>query len=476
MTSPKEVIQMAKDAEAQFVDFRFTDVPGLQHHFSTPIRELTEDVFIEGLGFDGSSVRGFQSIDDSDMILIPDAETAMIDPINERKTLCLTCIVRDPITGEEYEKDPRVVAKKAVKHMESTGIADVAHIGPEPEFFIFDSVTYSNRPEGAGFEIFSNEGPWMSGDLMSETGRSLSSGHKIPHKRGYFPLPPLDTFQDLRSDMVDALESVGIEIEVHHHEVGTAGQAEIDMRFCNLLKMSDQVQTYKYIVKNVADQNGFSASFMPKPIFGDNGSGMHTHQSLWKDGEPLFYDESGYAGLSETAIYYIGGLLKHAHAVLAFAAPTTNSYKRLLPGYEAPINLAYSQRNRSAAIRIPMYSSSPKAKRIEFRCPDPMANPYLAFSAMLMAGLDGIKNKIEPIAPLDTNIYDLTETEREGIPNVPESLEEAISALENDNDFLTQGSVFTNSLLEAYIEGKREEIDVVSTRPTPMEFELYYSA
>lgn len=476
MTSPKEVIELAKAENAEFVDFRFTDVPGLQHHYTMPIHELTEEVFEVGTGFDGSSIRGFQTIDNSDMILIADPSSAYMDQFCEHTTICLTCIVRDPITKVDYAKDPRVITKKAIDYMTSTGIADTAYFGPELEFFVFDAVTYENRPEASGFSVHSQEGPWTSSQLHSPVDEIPTSGHKIPYKRGYFPLPPLDTFQDLRGDMVHALEAAGVEVEIHHHEVGTAGQAEIDLRFRDLLKMADYVQLYKYIVKNVAAINGYSATFMPKPLFGENGSGMHTHQSLWKGGDPLFFDKDGYAGLSKMAIHYIGGLLKHAHAILAFAAPSTNSYKRLLPGYEAPINLAYSSSNRSAAIRIPMYSDSPKAKRLEFRCPDPMANPYLAFSAMLLAGLDGIENEIEPIAPLDKNIYDMSKTELAKIPNVPESLQEALVALESDGDFLTKNGVFTPELIDSYIEGKREEIDAVQTRPTPMEFELYYSA
>lgn len=475
MKKPADILELAKSEKAEFVDFRFTDVPGLQHHYSMPIHQLTEEIFDEGSGFDGSSIRGFQAIDNSDMILIADPNSAYMDPFTEHPTLCLTCIVRDPITKEDYPKDPRIVTQKSVEYMISTGIADIAYFGPELEFFVFDAVTFENNPESSGFSMHSQEAPWTSRLLHSPVDEIPSSGHKIPYKRGYFPLSPLDTFQDMRAEMVKALEGAGIEVEIHHHEVGTAGQAEIDLRFRDLLTMTDQVQLYKYIVKNVAALNGYTATFMPKPLYGENGSGMHVHQSLWKGKEPLFYDKSGYAGLSKMAVHYIGGLLKHAPAVLAFAAATTNSYKRLLPGYEAPINLAYSSRNRSAAIRIPMYSDSPKAKRLEFRCPDPMANPYLAFSAMLMAGLDGIENEIEPIAPLDTNIYNMTEAELAKIPNVPRNLGEALDALETDNDFLTKSGVFPQSLLDSYIEGKREEIDAVETRPTPMEFELYYS-
>jgi len=474
VTTPQEVLDLAAAEGAEFVDIRFTDVPGLQHHFTMPLHELTEDVFEEGLGFDGSSIRGFQTIDSSDMLLIPDPDTVQVDPFYARKTIALVCDVKDPVTGEMYHKDPRGVARRVRDYVTSTGVADTAFIGPEPEFFIFDAVSFSNEAHAAGFEIASGEGIWSSGDPALLDGLP-NPGHKVPHKMGYFPLSPMDTFQDLRSEMVVALESCGVKIEVQHHEVGTAGQAEIDMVFAELLKMADQVQTYKYVVKNVAMEHGKTVTFMPKPIFGDNGSGMHVHQSLWKGGEPLFYDENGYAGLSEMARHYVGGLLKHAPAVLAFAASTTNSYKRLVPGYEAPVNLAYSQRNRSAAIRIPLYSGSPKAKRLEFRCPDPTSNPYLAFSAMVMAGLDGIQNRLEPGDPLDKNIYDLPPEEAAGIPTVPGSLAEAIDALEADNDFLTAGGVFSQDLLDSYIEGKREEIDAVNLRPHPLEFEMYYS-
>ncbi|MCQ3811387.1 MAG: type I glutamate--ammonia ligase [Acidimicrobiia bacterium] len=452
---------------------RFTDVPGVQHHFSLPIHELTESVFEEGLGFDGSSVSGFQTIDASDMLLIPDPDTAFFDPFMRRKTLVLLCDVKDPVTGEMYAKDPRGVVRRSLSYMASTGIADAAFFGPEAEFFIFDSVAFQNQPDVAGYQIRSAEGIFESG--RPSVAGAPSPGHRVPYKGGYFPLSPVDTFQDLRSDMVVALESVGIPIEVQHHEVGTAGQAEIDMVFDEMLSMADKVQLYKYVVKNVAAQQGRTVTFMPKPIYGDNGSGMHTHQSLWMNGETLMYDERGYAGLSDLARWYIGGLIRHAPAVLAFAAPTTNSYKRLVPGYEAPVNLAYSQRNRSAAIRIPLISESPKAKRLEFRCPDPSANPYLAFAAMLMAGLDGIQNQMDPGEPLDKNIYDLPPDEAAGIPTVPGSLAEALQALEDDHDFLLAGDVFSTGLVESYLEVKQEEVDAVNLRPHPLEFEMYYS-
>ncbi len=473
MSTPQEVISLVASEGAEFVDVRFTDVPGVQHHFSIPAHALTESVFEDGLGFDGSSVRGFQTIDASDMVLIPDPETAFIDPFMARKTLVLLADVKDPVTGEMYAKDPRGVVRRALAYMASTGIADTAYFGPEAEFFIFDSVAFQNQPDVAGYQIRSAEGIFESG--RSSVDGMPSPGHRIPYKTGYFPLSPMDTFQDLRSEMVVALESVGISIELQHHEVGTAGQAEIDMVFDEMLAMADKVQLYKYVVKNVAREHGHTVTFMPKPIYGDNGSGMHTHQSLWTDGESLMYDERGYAGLSDLARWYIGGLIRHAPAVLAFAAPTTNSYKRLVPGYEAPVNLAYSQRNRSAAIRIPLISDSPKAKRLEFRCPDPSANPYLAFAAMLMAGLDGIQNQLDPGEPLDKNIYDLPPEEAAGIPTVPGSLEEALRALEDDHEFLLAGDVFGTGLVESYLEVKREEATAVSLRPHPIEFEMYYS-
>ena len=473
--TPAEVIQKVADENIEFIDYRFVDVIGTQHHFSTPSHMLDEDVFEEGLGFDGSSVAGFQSIDESDMILIPDATSAFIDPFYAAKTLAIICDVRDPITGEWYSRDPRGVVKRAVEYMKSTGIADTAFFGPEAEFFIFDGVQYVNAPEESSFRVRSREGAWATGDQDDPDGR-LNLGHKLAYKTGYFPLPPRDQLQDIRSEMVKVMESVGITIEVHHHEVGTAGQAEIDMLFSDVLTMADNVTKYKYVAKEVARRNGMSVTFMPKPIFGDNGSGMHTHQSLWMDGETLMFDANGYAGLSDLARYYIGGILVHAPAVLAFAAPTTNSYKRLVPGYEAPVNLVMSSRNRSAAVRIPMYSNSPKAKRLEFRCPDPSANPYLAFSAMLLAGLDGVQNKIEPPPPVDKNIYDLPPEEKAGIASVPGSLAESIAALKADHEFLLAGDVFSPALIEAYIDLKEEEILTLSLRPHPMEYELYYTA
>jgi glutamine synthetase len=473
--TPADVIKLVADEGVEFIDYRFVDVPGTQHHFSTPVHLLDEDVFEEGLGFDGSSVAGFQTIDQSDMILIPDPDTAFIDPFYGRKTLAMLCDVKDPVTLEWYSRDPRGVAKRSIEYLNATGIADTAYIGPEAEFFIFDGVTYRNDPDESGFQVLSKEGAWATGEKADPSGQ-LNLGHKVAYKTGYFPLPPRDQLQDLRSEMVVMMESVGIKIEVHHHEVGTAGQAEIDMLFSDLVTMADNVTKYKYVAKETARRHGMTVTFMPKPLFGDNGSGMHTHQSLWKDGETLMYDADGYAGLSDLARYYTGGLLEHAAAILAFAAPTTNSYKRLVPGYEAPVNLVMSSRNRSAAIRIPMYSDSPKAKRLEFRCPDPSANPYLAFSAMVMAGIDGIQNKIEPPPPVDKNIYDLPPEEKAGIASVPSSLGESIAALEADHEFLLAGGVFNEGLIEAYIELKQEEIDALALRPHPIEYELYYTA
>jgi glutamine synthetase len=404
------------------------------------------------------------------MILMPDPNTAVIDPFLRHKTLIINCFVRDPVTGESYTRDPRYIAKKAEDYLRSTGIADTAYFGPEAEFYIFDDVRYSQDQRSAFYQVDSVEGSW---NTARDEGPNL--GYKPRYKEGYFPVPPMDHYQDLRSEMVLTLESVGVPVEVQHHEVGTAGQAEIDMRFDTLLTMADKLMLYKYVIKNVARKHGLSATFMPKPIFQDNGSGMHVHQSLWQGDEPLFFDEVGYASLSDVARWYIGGLLTHAPAILAFAAPTTNSYKRLVPGYEAPVNLVYSQRNRSAAVRIPLYSTSPKAKRLEFRCPDPACNPYLAFPAMLMAGIDGITNKIEPPDPMDKDLYDLPPEELKKVPQVPGSLEESLAALEADNDFLTAGGVFTEDLVETWIEYKRaNEIDAIRLRPHPWEFHLYY--
>ncbi|HEX9993047.1 MAG TPA: type I glutamate--ammonia ligase [Acidimicrobiales bacterium] len=468
--TPSDVLALAEQEGVEVVDFRFCDLPGLMQHFSMPLHELTEDSFEDGFGFDGSSIRGFQEIQESDMILVPDPNTAVVDPFRQHRTLALNCFVRDPLTGEPYTRDPRYVARKAEDYLASTGIADTAYFGPEAEFFIFNDVRFHQDQHSASYSLDSVEGAW---NTAKDEGPNL--GFKIRYKEGYFPLPPMDHFQDLRTEMVLEMERLGIEVEIHHHEVGTAGQAEIDMRFDTLLRMADKVMLYKYVVKNVARRNGYTATFMPKPLFQDNGSGMHTHQSLWSGGEPLFFSETGYAGLSDLARWYIGGLLAHAPAVLAFAAPTTNSYKRLVPGYEAPVNLVYSQRNRSASVRIPLYSKSPRAKRLEFRCPDPSCNPYLAFSAMLMAGLDGIQNRIEPPDPVDKDLYDLPPEELAQVPQVPGSLDAALDALEADNSFLTAGGVFTDDLLETWIAYKRlREVDEVRLRPHPWEFHLYY--
>ncbi|MCS6776087.1 MAG: type I glutamate--ammonia ligase [Chloroherpetonaceae bacterium] len=468
--TPKEVIDFVKEKEAQVVDIRFTDLFGQMQHFSIPAAALQEDTFTEGLAFDGSSIRGFKAINESDMLLIPDPATAFIDPFTEVTTLNLICDIVDPITREIYNRDPRQVAKMAEKYLQSTGIADTAYFGPEAEFYIFNDVRYDQTSHSGFYFLDSDEGIWNSG-----RDEKPNLGYKIPYKRGYFPVPPNDSLQDLRTEMMLNLIEAGIEVEMQHHEVGTAGQAEIDMKFDTLVNMADKLQKYKYIIRNTAFQNGYTVTFMPKPLFMDNGSGMHVHQSLWKGGEPLFYDEKGYAQLSETAIYYIGGILKHAASLLAFCNPTTNSYRRLVPGYEAPINLIYSARNRSACVRIPVASSSPKAKRIEFRAPDPSANPYLAFAALLMAGLDGIENKILPPDPIDKDLYELPAEEKQGIKHTPASLEESLRALAEDHEYLLKGGVFSKDLIDTYIEYKFEqEFKQLSLRPHPYEFYLYY--
>ena len=468
--TPADVVQMANESGVKMVDLRFTDLFGTWQHFSVPARELSEEMFEEGVGFDGSSIRGFQAIQESDMILIPDPTTAFVDPFLEVPTLAIICDVYDPITRQPYTRDPRYIARKAEAYLRQTGIADVSYWGPEAEFFLFNDVRYQAEPYSAFYAVDSREGWWNSG---KDLGPNL--GGQIPPKRGYFPVPPTDTLQDVRSRIVLALEAAGVRVEVHHHEVATAGQAEIDIRFSTLTRTADNMMIYKYIVKNVAREHGLTATFMPKPLYADNGSGMHTHQSLWKGDVNVFFDEAGYAQLSDTARYYIGGLLTHAHAILAFAAPTTNSYRRLVPGYEAPVNLAYSQRNRSAAVRIPMYSKTPAAKRVEFRPPDPSCNPYLAFAAMLMAGLDGVQNQIDPGDPMDKDLYDLPPEEAAKIKQVPGSLAEALDALERDHEFLLKGDVFTPDVIETWIAYKREnEVDAVRLRPHPMEFVLYY--
>ncbi len=467
--TPKEVIEFAKQNGAKMVDLRFTDFPGMWQHFSVPIEELTEEAFEAGFGFDGSSIRGWQEIHESDMIIVPDPTTAIMDPFFEVPTLTLICNVYDPITKEPYTRDPRYVAKKAEEYLKSTGIGDTAYFGPEAEFFIFDDIRYDTASNYSFYFIDSIEGIWNSG---REECPNL--GYKPRHKEGYFPVPPSDKFQDMRTEMVLTMQKVGITVECQHHEVATAGQAEIDMRFAPLLKMGDQLMWFKYIIKNVAYKHGRTVTFMPKPLFADNGSGMHTHLSIWKGDTPVFAGDR-YAGLSETALYAIGGILKHCKAVCAFTNPTTNSYKRLTPGFEAPVNLCYSSRNRSAAIRIPMYSPSPKAKRIEFRTPDPSCNGYLAFAAMLMAALDGIENRIDPGDPMDKDLYSLPPEELKDIPTTPGSLEEALDALEKDHEFLMKGDVFTEDLIRKWIEYKREnEADQVRLRPHPYEFYLYF--
>jgi glutamine synthetase len=466
---PKDVFQLMKEKQVKIVDLRFIDLPGLWQHFSITPRELTEEAFEEGLGFDGSSIRGFQAIHESDMLLVPDPNTAQLDPFSQVPTLVLICDVKDPVKGAYYSRDPRHVAKKAEQYLKNTGIADVAYFGPEAEFFILDGVSFDQSYQHGFYYIDSHEGFWKSGSPFP------NQGYRPRYKQGYFPVPPLDHLQDIRSEMVLTLESVGIQVEVHHHEVATAGQTEIDMRFAPLTQMADQLMWYKYVTKQVAWRHGKTVTFMPKPIFQDNGSGMHVHQSLWKGKKNLMYEKGGYADISQLCKWYIGGLLKHAPALCAFIAPTTNSYRRLVPGYEAPINLVYSQRNRSAAVRIPMYSKSEKAKRIEFRVPDPSCNPYLAFSACLMAGLDGIMNKIDPGDPIDKDLYELPKEEAQKIKQLPGTLEAVLDALEADHDFLLKGHVFTHDLLETYIEYKRKnEVDAIRLRPHPYEFALYF--
>jgi glutamine synthetase len=467
--TPKEVLDMAKENGAKVVDLRFMDFPGLWQHFSVPIRELEESSFEDGFGFDGSSIRGWQPIHASDMLVIPDPITAKMDPFYEAPTLVLICDIADPVTREPYTRDPRNIVKKADAYLKSSGIGDVAYFGPEAEFFIFDDIRFESSRFGAFYEIDSIEGTWNTG---RDEGPNL--GYKPRHKEGYFPVPPTDKFQDLRTEMVLTLEALGIETEAQHHEVATAGQSEIDMRFKPLLQMADQLMWFKYVLKNVAYRNNHTVTFMPKPLFEDNGTGMHTHVSIWKNDQPLFAGDK-YAGISQDALYAIGGILKHARALCAFTNPTTNSYKRLVPGFEAPVNLAYSSRNRSAAVRIPMYSTSPKAKRIEFRTPDPSCNGYLAFSAILMAIIDGIQNKIDPGDPLDKNIYNLPPEELAEIPSAPGSLDAALEALKADQEFLLKGDVFTRDAIDMWIDYKTDnEVNDVKLRPHPHEFFLYF--
>jgi glutamine synthetase len=468
-TPVENVLAYIKANNIKFVDFKFMDFPGQWQHFTVPVSQFDEGAFVDGFGFDGSSIRGWKAINESDMLIIPDPETLFLDPFISAPTISLTCDVVEPATKEKYSRCPRSIAQKAQAYLLSTGIADTAYFGPEAEFFILDDVRFDSGPNFAFYSVDSNEGKWNSG---REEGPNL--GYKPRYKEGYFPVPPTDQLVDIRNEMVINLENVGIEIEAQHHEVASGGQCEIDMKFTPLLRAADQLLMFKYIVKNTAKKNGKTVTYMPKPIFGDNGSGMHVHSSLWLKGKPLFAG-GGYAGLSEMALHYIGGILKHAPALLALTNPTTNSYKRLVPGFEAPVNLAYSQRNRSASIRIPMYSSSPKAKRVEFRCPDPSCNPYLAFSAILLAGLDGVINRIDPGQPLDKDIYDLSPEELQGVPSTPESLGHALKALEADHEFLLKGDVFTEDVISTWVDYKiSKEIKPAALRPTPFEFEQYF--
>ncbi|PIQ77247.1 type I glutamate--ammonia ligase [Candidatus Peregrinibacteria bacterium CG11_big_fil_rev_8_21_14_0_20_46_8] len=473
---------MIKARGIKIVDFRFVDLLGLWQHFSIPVEELLnyktleDSMWVDGIGFDGSSIRGFQAIDESDMMLIPDPTSAFVDPILQIPTINIICDVYDPIHGEPYSRDPRYVARKAEAYLKTTGIADQSYWGPEAEFFIFDHISYDQNESSGYYFIDSEEADWNTGKGDGNgSGRNL--GYKPRMKEGYFPCPPHDTLQDIRSEIIRDLIDSGIRVEVHHHEVATGGQCEIDMRYNTMTRMADQVLMYKYIIKNVARKHGKVATFMPKPIFNDNGSGMHCHQSLWMNGKPLFYEEKGYAHLSQMAKYYIGGLIKHGPALMAFCAPTTNSYKRLVPGFEAPVNLVYSKRNRSAAIRIPMYSEAPAARRVEFRSPDPTCNPYLAFAAMMMAGLDGIQNKIEPGEPLEQDLFTMDKKKLSKIKTMPGSLSESIDALEKDHEFLLKGGVFTQDLIDTWITWKREkEIDELRLRPHPHEFYMYFDA
>jgi glutamine synthetase len=470
-SSAEEALKFIKDEDVKYVDIRFCDLPGIMQHFTVPVESFTAETFDEGLMFDGSSVRGFQAIHESDMLLLPDPATARLDPFRAEKTLNVNFFVHDAVTREPYSRDPRNIARKAEEYLTESGIADTAYFGAEAEFYIFDSVRFDSQPNGTFYEIDSVSGWWNSG--VDEPGGN--KGYKVKYKGGYFPVPPTDHYADLRNAMMTNLRNAGFVLERGHHEVGTAGQAEINYRFNTMLHAADDMQLFKYIIKNTAWAAGKTVTFMPKPLLGDNGSGMHTHQSLWRDGEPLFHNESGYGGLSDQARHYIGGLLHHAPTLLAFTNPTVNSYHRLVPGFEAPVNLVYSSRNRSACIRIPISGSNPKAKRIEFRCPDASGNPYLAFAAQLMAGLDGIKNKIEPPAPIDKDLYELPPEEARDVPQVPGSLGAVIDRLEADHEYLTEGGVFTEDLIETWIALKRDqEIDPIRLRPHPYEFALYY--
>ncbi|MDR0837068.1 MAG: type I glutamate--ammonia ligase [Propionibacteriaceae bacterium] len=469
--TPEELLGFLKDEDIEMVDVRFSDLPGIMQHFTVPVGSFDKAVFEDGLAFDGSSVKGFQSIDESDMALLPDLKGAFVDPFRISKTLVVNFFVHDPITKEAYSRDPRNVARKAEAYLASSGIGDEAFFAPEAEFYVFDDVRYGTDDHSSTYSVDAESAPWNS-TRVEERG---NLGYKVKTKGGYFPVAPTDHYGDLRDQMVLYLEEAGLVIERAHHEVGAAGQAEINWRFDTLLRSADNVMLFKYIVKNTASEYGKSATFMPKPIFGDNGSGMHVHSSLRKAGVPLFYDANNYGSLSDTARWYIGGLLKHAPAILAFTNPSVNSYHRLVPGFEAPVNLVYSARNRSAAIRIPITGPNPKAKRVEFRCPDPSANPYLAFAAILLAGLDGIANKIEPPAPIDKDLYELPPEEHDSIPQVPGSLSEVLTALKNDSEFLLAGGVFTQDLIDAWIDLKQADIDAIRLRPHPYEFDLYYS-
>lgn len=476
MSTPKEIVERIKKEGVQVVDFRFMDFPGLWQHFSVPARSVDEGTFADGLGFDGSSIRGWQKINESDMIVKPQADTAFVDPFSEHKTMVLICDICDPITGEDYTRDPRHIARKSVAYMQSLGLGDTAYVGPEAEFFLFDDVRFDQNEHEGYYHVDSVEGRWNSGreENLDESGYSRNLGYKPRYKEGYFPCPPTDHQQDIRNEMMLTLLDMGVEIECQHHEVATGGQAEIDIKYGPLVQMADDLLKYKYAIKNVARKHGKTVTFMPKPLWNDNGSGMHTHLSIWRGGENLFAGD-GYAGLSEAALHAIGGLLKHAPAILAFTNPTTNSYKRLVPGYEAPVNLAYSRRNRSAAVRIPMYSNSPKAKRVEFRCPDASSNPYLGMSAMLMAAIDGITNKIDPGQPLEKDLYDLPPEEAAKIPQTPASLRSSLEALAGDHEFLLKGDVFTPDVIETWINYKMEnEVEALDLRPHPWEFAMYY--
>jgi glutamine synthetase len=470
MTQVKEALELAKQHEVKYVDLKFIDYPGIWQHTTIPANRLNEALFEDGLAFDGSSIRGWQPINASDMVMMPDAETAKIDPFYATKTISFICSIFDPITKQPYSRDPRFIAKKAEEYLRQTGIADTSFMGPEAEFFLFDDVRFDQSQPNAGYYYLdSNEGAWNSG-----RDESPNLGYKTRHKEGYFPVPPTDTLGDLRQYIMTTLQETGVEVEVGHHEVSSGGQCEIGQKFNRLLLAADQLMWFKYVVKNVARQHGKSATFMPKPLFGDNGSGMHTHQSLWKEGKPLFAGDE-YGGLSETGLHYIGGIIKHAKSIAAFTNPTTNSYRRLVPGFEAPVNLAYSSRNRSASVRIPITGPNPKTRRIEVRFPDPSCNPYLAFAAMMMAGLDGVQNKIDPGKPLDKDIYSLSPEELKDVPQMPGSLEEALGTLERDHEFLLRGDVFTKDALHEWLEFKRtRELNPIRMRPTPYEFFLYY--